>query len=626
MAQFGDPDQPSPPGFYSYHGSADAAGQGVDPAAPMDDNGSGPSWDLGPQSPLSPAARQRNQWRQHRHLTPDFGAHQPPSEEPVPVARPSRHTALPNFAPLPPVPQGRGPQPQPQPQPQFPEPAPPAENPMRSRRGPHQPPLQMHPHSTSLDAAMPEPRPGRAPSLGSGHRFNDKVTPLRRRPQPPHATAAAAQAAALAPTGAPLVPGPVTNLNARRVRPVAPRRRLAKPPLPLLYLIRMVILGVGVAAIAGTLLSVLSPTNVVSSAGEAEADQGELAVTGSLVQGSATTVADIRLEAELTRLKAQLEQLATLTPGLTPAVYAIDLDSGRYVDLNGGEAVPAASTIKVPILVAFLQQVDAGNIALNQSLTLQEDQVAAGSGTLRNDPVGTEYTALEVATRMIVSSDNTATNMMITALGGIDALNATFSGWGLGATLIRNPLPDLEGTNTTSAKDLALIMALIDQGGVLSPRSRDRMFSIMQRTANRTLIPAGINDSAIVANKTGDVAAMLGDVALIDTPNGQRYGLAVLVQRPDNDGRASELIRRMTESTHSEINQPVAPVGGAAPVPNGAEGQAPGGVEEPVPDGVEGTAAPMPMIDTPEGSSETPDPVEVSPNPPSPSADDVPQG
>jgi beta-lactamase class A len=345
---------------------------------------------------------------------------------------------------------------------------------------------------------------------------------------------------------------------------------LANPPLPLLYLIRLVILGVGVAAIAGTLLSVLSPSNVAAP-GEtptpaAQANPGR--APGSLVQGSAAaTVADLRLTGEISHLKGELEQLATLTPGLTPLGFAVDLDSGQYVDLGGAEPVASASTIKVPILVAFLQQVDAGTLALNQSMALQEEYMANGSGTLRGEPVGTEYTALDIATRMIVTSDNTATNMMIAALGGMETLNQTFAAWGLEQTLLRNPLPDLDGTNTTSAKDLTLLMALIDQGGLLTPRSRDRLFSIMQRTENESLIPSGIRDGSLLANKTGDIGAMLGDVALVDVPNGKRYALAVLVQRPANDGRASELIRRMTETIHAEMAQPVAPVGGSTATP-----------------------------------------------------------
>jgi beta-lactamase class A len=337
--------------------------------------------------------------------------------------------------------------------------------------------------------------------------------------------------------------------------------------MPVLYLIRLIILGVGVAAIAGTLLSVLSPSNMASAPRSRETTQeSSIAPTGNLVAGTtATMVSEIALGQELTRLKAEVEQLGTLTPGLTQTAFMIDLETGDYIDIAGTEAVAAASTIKVPILVAFLQEVDAGNIALNQGVIMQEDQVAGGSGTMQNDPVGSRYPALEVATQMIITSDNTATNMMIEALGGIEALNQRFQDWGLNATVLRNPLPDLDGTNTTSTRDLALLMALVDQGGLLTPRSRDRMFTIMQRTVNHSLIPFGINDDSITANKTGDISTVLGDVALVDAPNGKRYTIATLVERPDNDGRASELIRRTAEKTHSEVSQPIAPVGGMDP-------------------------------------------------------------
>jgi beta-lactamase class A len=128
--------------------------------------------------------------------------------------------------------------------------------------------------------------------------------------------------------------------------------------------------------------------------------------------------------------------------------------------------------------------------------------------------------------------------------------------------VIRNPLPDLEGTNTTSPQDLVRVMALVEQGDLLSRRSRDRMLAIMQRTYARDLIPTGIGDQAIVFNKTGDIGALLGDVAIVEAPNGKRYAFAVLVERPHNDGRAAELIRRISEAIHGEMNQPVAPIGG----------------------------------------------------------------
>ncbi|MEM6592020.1 MAG: serine hydrolase, partial [Cyanobacteria bacterium P01_C01_bin.73] len=280
----------------------------------------------------------------------------------------------------------------------------------------------------------------------------------------------------------------------------------------------------------------------------------------SLVSGA------LPLGTELTHLQEKLEQLVTLTPGLEQTIFMVDLDSGAYVDIGGDQQVAAASTIKLPILVAFLQAVDRGTVRLDQSLTLNQEDLAGGSGEMENQPIGSQYSALEVASAMIITSDNTATNMLIELLGGVDTLNQQFRSWGLTQTLIRNPLPDLPGTNMTSTKDLAALMARIDQGQLLEMRSRDRLMAIMQRTQSRNLIPAGVSNEALVANKTGDIATVLADVALIDLPNGNRYVLAVLTTRPENDGRARELIRRVSQEVYRELSQPVAPTGGEPPI------------------------------------------------------------
>jgi beta-lactamase class A len=160
---------------------------------------------------------------------------------------------------------------------------------------------------------------------------------------------------------------------------------------------------------------------------------------------------------------------------------------------------------------------------------------------------------------MIVNSDNTATNMLIDRLGGAETLNERFRSWGMKSTQIRNPLPDLEGTNTTSPEDLANLMAQINQGELLSLRSRDRLMAIMQRTYTKTLIPQGVGEGALVSHKTGDIGAMVGDAGLVDLPNGKRYILVAMVRRPHNDGRAQELIRLTSRAVYDHLNVPLAP-------------------------------------------------------------------
>ena len=180
---------------------------------------------------------------------------------------------------------------------------------------------------------------------------------------------------------------------------------------------------------------------------------------------------------------------------------------------------------------------------------------------MANKPLGTRFPFFEAATEMIRVSDNTATNLLIRRLGGKTALNTRFRSLGLTATVVNNWLPDLDGTNTTSSRDLARSIALVDTGDKLTPRARDLFREIMATSRTNTLIPLGLlmglgKDSSdpdsellpqgiTVYNKTGDIGIAYSDAALIQLPNGQRAVLAVMVKGPFNDPRSAELIRAM---------------------------------------------------------------------------------
>jgi len=189
-------------------------------------------------------------------------------------------------------------------------------------------------------------------------------------------------------------------------------------------------------------------------------------------------------------------------------------------------------------------------------LTMEQKHIGGGSGEMQYQPVGTQYSALETATNMIMISDNTATNMLIDRMGGAAALNQRFRSWGLANSEIRNPLPDLKGTNTTSPKDLSDLLIRVSQGELLSLRSRDRLLEIMRKTVTDTLLPQGLDPGAVIAHKTGTIDSSVGDAGLIDMPSGKRYAITVLVLRPTDDHRAQELIRRISRATYQYLNSP----------------------------------------------------------------------
>lgn len=345
--------------------------------------------------------------------------------------------------------------------------------------------------------------------------------------------------------------------------PPQPRSRAAKRPRrrstsPLVYATRLLIVGIGIAVISGTALSVLNALSH-SAAGAAQEQNSQTAEAQKSQQTNPTPTPAARLALPLTQemagLKQQIQALATQNPNLTAGVFLADLDTGGFVSLNSEVALPAASTIKVPILVAFFQAVDEGRVRLDQKLTLRKEHLGGGSGEIQFQKLGREYTALEVATKMIVISDNTATNMMIELLGGMEALNQQFLTLGLKGTALHNNLPDLEGTNTTSPRDLVNLMAQIHQGGVVSMKSRDRILHIMQQTENDSLLPRGLDREAIIAHKTGTIDSMLADVGLVDMPSGKRYLIAVMVKHAKTEGGADKLIRDISKVTYQYLSE-----------------------------------------------------------------------
>ena len=344
---------------------------------------------------------------------------------------------------------------------------------------------------------------------------------------------------------------------ARRDRPPAapakPARRLSGGEKVALYVTRMVVLSIGIGVLAGTLLSIWDPaTRATSSAPQPAKTSAPVA--------QAAPVARMLVGQEILPLKTAVQTLIAQSiaqsPQTAPSVFFLDLDTNAYVDVNGAAPIPAASTIKVPILIVLFQEVDAGKVRLDEILTMRKDLIGTGSGDMQWQAPGTQFTVLETIQNMITVSDNTATNMVIARLGGISVLNQRFKSWGLTSTSLSNPLPDLEGTNLTSAKDMGFLMLRVSQGELISARSRDRALGIMQKTVNDSLLPRGLAEGATIAHKTGDIGTSIGDVGLVDVPNGKRYVAAVLTKRAYNDDRAAELIRQISRTAYQFLSRP----------------------------------------------------------------------
>jgi beta-lactamase class A len=349
-------------------------------------------------------------------------------------------------------------------------------------------------------------------------------------------------------------PNSNTSTASQELKSVPPRRRRRRNkqslgiviPTPFKIVLRLVIITVGISTILGSAIAIansLNQTNVPPKtiiAANTTENQQQLEKRFSVVT----------LGNQLGDLTARIQKAIAEYSQLQAEVFIVDLDRKNYVNLQSTESIAAASTIKLPVLIAFFQDVDARKIDLEDKLTMTEAVKAGGSGGMQYQAIGSKFSALYTATQMMVTSDNTATNMIIERLGGQEKLNQRFAEWGLNFTKLRNPLPDLAGTNTTNAEELGKLLMRIERGELVSWRSRDRLLAIMRQVQTNTLLPKGLEPGATIAHKTGDIASVLADAGIIDLPNGKRYIAAVLVKRPSNDPQAKTLIQKISQITY----------------------------------------------------------------------------
>lgn len=256
---------------------------------------------------------------------------------------------------------------------------------------------------------------------------------------------------------------------------------------------------------------------------------------------------------EMVELKAQLQGLMRNYKSIKPAIYVWEYENGKYVDINAHEQFSAASIIKLPILVRMFKSIEANQFTIYDEMKFIEEYRSSGSGNLQYSSAGNTYSMDYLAKIMIQESDNSSTNMIMAKMGGMEDVNAGLRDWGISTTYVRTWLPDLEGTNKTTAVDLAKLLYNLDNPGFLNVNSREYIIDYMSHVKNNRLIQAGLGEGALFIHKTGDIGTMLGDAGIVFAPNGKKYIVVILAQRPYNSPQGKDFIVKASEIIYKAI-------------------------------------------------------------------------
>lgn len=271
-------------------------------------------------------------------------------------------------------------------------------------------------------------------------------------------------------------------------------------------------------------------------------------------------------------LRSRLEARIAATPGAVVGLYYKSLESGELVTVAPDSAFHAASTMKVPVMIEFFRQVERGGLSERQPVLLvnQFSSIVDGSpfsvapiddsDSTMYLRVGSRVPARELVERMIVRSSNLATNAVI-ALVGAEHADSTAHALGARRMRVLRGVEDGKAfqqglNNTTTARDLGMLLEALEKRSAASPRSCSEMLGILERQEFNEDIPAGLPPGTRVAHKTGQITGVLHDAALVYLPGRSPYVLVVLTRNIPDERVARTLIVDLSRLLYEHVSRP----------------------------------------------------------------------
>ena len=223
------------------------------------------------------------------------------------------------------------------------------------------------------------------------------------------------------------------------------------------------------------------------------------------------------------------------------SVYVWDLTSGASAALAADRSLPAASLVKVPVLVEVLRQERLGRLDPNELLTIQPEHWTDGSGVLQAQ-VGRRYSVAQLTDLMIGQSDNIAARVLMDRVG-VDNVNQTLAALGLTATHLQ-PLSNRgdSASHVTSAHDMASLFGLIASGGLVDPTTSEQALHMLEVQQANAWLADDLPWWVKLAHKWGDLPNARHDAGVVYTPRG-RYVIAVLTENKPADEAAAAIAR-----------------------------------------------------------------------------------
>lgn len=260
--------------------------------------------------------------------------------------------------------------------------------------------------------------------------------------------------------------------------------------------------------------------------------------------------------------KDDLTKQLTSTLNQTKGNFALafkDLQTGEEILINEHRLFHAASTMKTPVMIEVFKQAREGKFSIQDSLPVKTEFNSIVDSTFSLSPdqdsertlyTISKTTIADLTKKMIVSSSNLATNLLIELVG---AKNVTQSMRDLGAKdiLVLRGVEDGKAyraglNNKVTAYDLMLIFSsIVDE---------KEMIDILLQQEFNTIIPAKLPKDVKVAHKTGWITGLNHDSGIVILPDGRKYVLVILSDSLEDEKAAIENMATASKMIYDHVN------------------------------------------------------------------------
>lgn len=260
---------------------------------------------------------------------------------------------------------------------------------------------------------------------------------------------------------------------------------------------------------------------------------------------------NVRIEPTLTvKTAEELEKIIIAQLDESIPRYSIIVDDFlRPLKVELGDQIPfeGASIHKIPILLAVVKEIEQGKLTWDKAITFEErDRQDYGTGSMRYQRAGKEYTIKQLAELMMRQSDNTAAYIFANRILSMSKIQSAIESWGLTETSMEQ--------NMTTNSDMNNLLRQLFIGKLFSASYTREAINLMENSIYEDRLPALLPKGTKVYHKIGTAIAGLHDVGIVVTPTSMYY-IGVFTKGVSDEPNATKTIARISKAVFDYIEK-----------------------------------------------------------------------